>query len=200
MIIGSNSLSFGKINSSKFFVKKLVITNNTFFSLTCYGYVNFRDFLKDYFESKKENGVHRFSYRAFSKFSGYTSPNIMRMIVSGLRNLPEDRIDKLGNLLKLGRKESQFLRHLVYFNQSPSVEEKKKHYEKICIFKAYQEIRSADHLTYQYFSRWFYPVIREMAAMKDFKEDPRWIVRFLAGSITEEEATDALKTLFPTMK
>lgn len=161
-----------------------------------YAYVNFRDFLKDFIEFKKDTGIQqRFSYRAFSKYLGYTSPSIMRMIIKGIRNLPEDRIEKLGELLKLGRKESQFFKNMVYFNQSPSLEDKQKFFEKICIFKAYQEIRSIDHLTYQYFSKWFYPVIREMVQMADFKPDPRWIVRFLSNTITVEEADEGLQTL-----
>lgn len=159
-----------------------------------FAYTNYRQFLSDHFEEVKGKNPG-FSYRAFCRIAGFTSPNYIRMIVLGTRNLSPKAIAKVAKGLKLNKKQTAFFENLVHFNQSQTHEDKVKHYERLCFFKAYQDIKSLDHKGYLYFSRWYFPVIREMTQMEGFREDPRWIANNLCPAILEDEAREALKIL-----
>jgi len=159
-----------------------------------YAYNNYREYLKDYFdETQKKN--ERFSYRAFNRAVGFTSPNFLRMIVLGKRNLSPKAIKKLSVHFQFNKKQSSFFENLVLFNQSDTYDEKVLYYERIAFFKSYQEIKTLDFKSYQFFSKWYYPTIREMTLQDNFKENPHWIANHLCKTITEEEAKEALELL-----
>jgi len=159
--------------------------------INIFSYTNYRTFLQDVYLEKKEKGTS-FSYRSFSKFVGFSSPNYMRMVIKGDRNLSQEAILKLIKYLKLNKTQASFFKSLINFNQSTEPEDKKKHFEKICYFKGFQEIKKIDHKNYCYFSKWYYPAIREMTLLDNFREDPRWIADQLHPNITPEEAKEAL--------
>jgi uncharacterized protein (TIGR02147 family) len=159
-----------------------------------FAYTNYRKYLEDFYEEKKKT-TSSYSYRGFSKYAGFSSPNFTRMVVRGARNLADTGIVKLVKYLKLNKTEASFFKSLVYFNQSDKHEDRKKYFEKICYFKAFQEIKNIDHKNYIYFSKWYYPTIREMILLKSFKEDPTWIARNLSPSITSGEVKEAIKLL-----
>jgi uncharacterized protein (TIGR02147 family) len=163
-------------------------------TVNVFAYTNFREFLKDVYDDRREKN-ESFSLRAFTKLVGFSSPNYMRMITSGERNLTDAGIKKVSAYLKFKKNASNFFTSLVYFNQAKTNEEKRKYFEKICYFKAFCEIKRIDHQSYQYLSKWYYPAIRELTLLKGFKEDPRWIAAKLHPSITPQQVKDALVLL-----
>ncbi|MBX7148995.1 TIGR02147 family protein [bacterium] len=164
-------------------------------SINLYSYTSYREYLDHVFESMfKENP--RLSYRALCRMAGYSSPNFIRFVVLGKRDLTSDGISKIAKLLKLNKKQTDYFSNLVQYNQAESLEEKTRYFEKICHFKSYYEVKNIDHKAYLYFSRWYYPVIREMAYFAEFKDDPNWVAARLSPRITPAEASEALKTLF----
>jgi uncharacterized protein (TIGR02147 family) len=48
----------------------------------------------------------------------------------------------------------------------------------------------------QYFSEWYIPAVRELAARADFRAEPEWIADQLLPSISPPRARKALKVLF----
>lgn len=49
-----------------------------------YGYLDYRAFLADLYTAKKARG---FSYRSFSRRAGLSSPNYLKLVIDGQRNL-----------------------------------------------------------------------------------------------------------------
>src|SRR3954463_10305239 len=86
-----------------------------------FNYEDFRFFLKESFYYLKTTSA--FSYRKFNLEAGFTSPNYLKRVIDGDRNLSSSSIPKCAKALRLNQQENWFFENLVFFNQSKSVEE-----------------------------------------------------------------------------
>ena len=157
-------------------------------------YLDYRAFLQDSFEELKV--THKsFSHRAFARMAGFSSSNFPMLVMQGKRNLSTEGIHKVAKGLKLKKSESEFFEHLVRFEQAGSDSERNFYYSRIASNRRYVSARPLEKEQFDYYSKWYIPVIREMLLLKDFKEDPKWIAQRLSPNITEREAEQALKSL-----
>ena len=65
-----------------------------------FAYTNYRSFLKDLYDHKKKTTSY-FSYRYFSKKAGFSSHNVLKLIINGERNIAYDSIPKFSKALEL---------------------------------------------------------------------------------------------------
>ena len=80
-------------------------------------YKNYRNFLHDYYSYQKEI-VGNFSYQQFAKLACLKSPNYLKLIIDGKRNLTVSNIHQLSHAMKLELSEREFFETLVLFTQS----------------------------------------------------------------------------------
>jgi uncharacterized protein (TIGR02147 family) len=164
------------------------------FSKSIFEYDNYRNFLRDaYLYSKTIN--KNFSFRFFSKTAGFKSPNILKLVMDGDRNIAPGSIDKFVKAFKMSKDEAAFFKNLVHLNQAKTTVEKQSFAEEILKQKAFRKSQPLKESQYQFFSKWYYVVIREMVAMENFKEDYTWIARQLRPRITASEAKTAVEQL-----
>jgi uncharacterized protein (TIGR02147 family) len=157
-------------------------------------YSNYRTYLQDFYDFKKaEQPI--FSHRYFAQKAGLTSPNYLKLVMDGKRNLTKKSLVKFMAALGLKGKRAEFFENLVFFNQAESLPERNLYYANILRVRAKAGIRKMDEAQFQLFSDWRHIVVRELAAAKGFRPDARWIAKKLGGSITEKEAEDSLKLL-----
>jgi uncharacterized protein (TIGR02147 family) len=88
-------------------------------------YTDYRLFLRDFYNWKKESSRH-YSYRLFSIKAGLNSPSIYREVVAGMRNLTIQTISAFVKGLGFNERDGRFFENLVLFNQAKSEEAKKK--------------------------------------------------------------------------
>lgn len=157
-------------------------------------YLDYRKFLRDYYSAKKEEN-RPFSFRSFARDAGFTSPNYMKLIMDGERNLSEAGVRKFIKGLKLRKIEAEFFENLVYLNQAKTDEERNFYYQKLAAYKKYQEVKTVEHEQFEYFSKWYFVAVRELAHLKDFRADPKWIVAKLDKKISQKEAAEAIDLL-----
>ncbi|MGZ3686795.1 MAG: TIGR02147 family protein, partial [Bdellovibrionota bacterium] len=158
-------------------------------------YSDYRVFLKDWFsEEKKEREA--VSFRFFSRAAGFSSPNFLKLVMDGKRNLSTLSIEKFSRALKLTKEEADFFRTLVSLNQSRSPEERRSHAEQLLKSRPYQKLHPLKSAQFAYYSSWYVVAIRELVDTKNFNEDPHWIASRLKPSITVTEAKRALEILF----
>ncbi len=79
-------------------------------------YVDYRLFMKAFYESKKK-APGSFSYRRFSKLAENASPNFVKLVVDGQRNLTVLNIHKFALAMALSPIEHDFFVALVHFTQ-----------------------------------------------------------------------------------
>lgn len=159
-----------------------------------FDYTDFRAFLADYYATQKAQRPS-FSFRAFARRAGFASPNFLKLVIDGRRNIGDESIPRFIRALGLDREEGRFFTSLVGFGQSRTVEDRNQHFEKIAASRRFRAARKIDGALFEYLSHWYMPAIRELAARPDFHEDPKWISVQLLPPIRPADAKRALATL-----
>lgn len=160
-----------------------------------YSYTNYRKLLEDYYQQEKTRDPGKFSFRFVARRAGFSSPNFFHLVINGKRNLGHESLRRVARVMGLNKRETLFFESLVLFNQSTDPQEKNRAFEEVISFKEYRSSKKLLSEQYEYFSKWYCPVIREMVNLEDFREDPVWIARRLQPSISRVEAEEALERL-----
>ncbi len=162
--------------------------------VSVYDFLDYRAYLRAYYEAAKRTRPS-FSFRLFSKLAGLRSPNFLKLVIEGERNLGADSIARFAVALGLDAPDSEFFADLVAFGQAQTMGEKNRAFERIAASRRFRQARRIDGELFAYLSHWYHPAVRELAARADFREDPRWIAAELRPKITVAEAAEALKLL-----
>ena len=162
--------------------------------VSVYDFLDYRAYLRAYYEAAKR-ARPSFSFRFFSKLAGLKSPNFLKLVMDGERNLGADSVARFTAALGLAPREAEFFADLVAFNQAENMADKNRSFERIAASRRFRQARRIDGELFAYLSRWYNPAVRELAARTDFQEDPRWIAAQLVPRITPVEAADAMKLL-----
>ena len=162
--------------------------------LDIFTYRNFRDLLSDYYHTQKKQKAS-YSYKAFAEKAGLNSPNYLKLVMDGKRNLSHKNIKKFAKGLGLAERRAEFFENLVYFNQTKEEETRSLYQAKLRMLEAGPEAYLLNEEEKEVVTRWYYFVIREMAYLPDFKVDSAWIVKRLNKNITVDQAKEALKVL-----
>jgi uncharacterized protein (TIGR02147 family) len=159
-----------------------------------FAYLDFRAFLRDYYSSRKTSG-RGFSYRSFSRRAGLKSPNYLKLVIDGERNLSPDTAQRFAQACALKGDEARYFVDLVAFGQATTLAERNQHYARLTGFQRYRNAHKLDMAHAAYYSAWYMPAIRELAARCDFRAEPEWIAQQLVPVITASEAARAFETL-----
>jgi uncharacterized protein (TIGR02147 family) len=157
-------------------------------------YSNYRTYLLDFYEYKKIQQPS-FSHRFFAQKAGISSPNYLKLVMDGKRNLTKKTLVKFQAALGLKGKKAEFFENLVFFTQSSSLAERNLYYANILKVRAKSGLQKLAEAEFQLFSDWRHIVIRELVAVKGFRADPRWISKKMGAGVTEKDAEESLKLL-----
>lgn len=161
---------------------------------TIYHYTDYRRYLKDrYQEAKAKSPV--FSFRYFSQHAGFSSPNFLKLVMDGKRNLSPDSIHKFASVFKMSTREQRFFELLVSYNQAAEPRQRQHYYQQLLEFPGYRQIHQLEQEQYAYLSHWYYPAIVELVALPDFREDAQWICEKLQHKVSPKEVRDAIYSL-----
>lgn len=90
-------------------------------------YTDYRSYLNDYFEFRRfetRTQLRPFSYSDFSAAADIRSPNYLKLIISGERNLSPDMCKKFAKALKLDKNDLTEFEILVRYNQAADAQER----------------------------------------------------------------------------
>ncbi|WP_373048829.1 TIGR02147 family protein [Vulgatibacter sp.] len=163
-------------------------------SIDVFGYMNYRAYLHDFYREKKATG-RGFSFRVFSRLAGLGSPNYLKLVMDGDRNLTAQMAERFADACGLKGESAAFFCELVGFNQAKDTVERTERFGRLTTFRKYRAAHQLELAQAAYYSNWYLPAIRELAARKDFSDDPAWVARNLLPVITVAEATMALEKL-----
>lgn len=159
-----------------------------------YDYLDYRIFLGDFIAYKKSlNKIY--SYRFWARSCGFSSPNFIKLVVEGKRNLSHESIGKIADGFSLDHQARDFFENLVLMNQASNLKDKDRYYRKMLAVKEYSKIARLGRESYEYFSKWYCPAIREMIGFKGLKQTYDEIAESLAPSISAKEVEKALVLL-----
>ena len=161
-------------------------------------YLDYRGFLKDYYNAKKEANP-AFSLRVFSDKIGFKAKDFISRVMNGDKNLSSQSIPKVASGLRLGKHETEFFVALVKFNQAETTEERNGAFEemqavlKVVRFAEKQHLLG--HTQYMVYSHWRHLTIRSLIGMYGFDGDYEALARRVHPRITAEEAKASVKLL-----
>ncbi len=161
--------------------------------INIFDYSDYRLFLKDYYTFRKKRNRH-FSYRYFAQKTG-VSPSVLKDIISGRRNLTLPVMQKYASAMGLSSRETGYFEVLVRFVNSRKSIEKNEYFTEMIRLRGRAGIKFLGEDHYDFFSKWYHSVIRELVTLPDFRENPEWIAKRLKPSITPVQVKKSLELL-----
>jgi uncharacterized protein (TIGR02147 family) len=157
-------------------------------------YDDFRVFLRDYYEERKKRFPH-FSHRYFCGKAGLKSPSHFSEIVDGQRKLTSKVLDAFIKGLELSENDARYFTILVNFNQSKNSAEKQQLLLQMRGMKrkVKQALVSTDY--YEYYSKWYNIVIRELACLLPWNDDYELLAKSVVPAIRKNEARESVSFL-----
>lgn len=162
--------------------------------LYIYSYMDFRLFVNDRLdELKAENS--KFSRRYFCSKLGLASTNYLKLIIDGRRNLSDKLLVRMAQVLGLDEEESAFFVDLVAYGQAKNTEAKMLALENLRKNKRFIKVHqlALDH--FDYFADPVTLTMRELVALRDFREDTDWIGQRLPVKASPGHIREALDKL-----
>lgn len=157
-------------------------------------YTDYRQFLKDFYEDRKSR-PRGFSYRQFCQKAGLTSPSLLKEVMDGKRNLTESTIAQFSQGLGLTEGDAAFFAALVRFNQSVDPGLKQQCLEQMRWLRRQITTAVVPMDRYDYYSKWYLPVLRELAPLRDWNDDWPALARRVRPRIRAKEAREGIELL-----
>jgi uncharacterized protein (TIGR02147 family) len=163
--------------------------------LSIFEYLDYRAFLGEYCRrAKEENPL--FSNRHFAAKAGLPVSNasLLSKVIAGKRNLTLDLRFKFGKAMGLIGEEFRYFDLLVQFNQATRMEAKNHFYSELAKYRGSRaKIIKSDE--YQYYSKWYFSVIRAFFGYNQKEKNPQTIARLLYPPVSPKEVEEAIKIL-----
>jgi len=159
-----------------------------------FDYLDYRAFLRDYYRDQKANG-RAFSFRAFAQRAGIRSFNFLQLVMKGQRDLSAQMALHFAKGCGLKGHQAEYFCEIVAFGQAKTSEERNRAYERLARFRQFRTAHKLEPAQAAYHGKWFIPAIRELVALPDFVEDPKWIASSLRPAISPAQAKEALSVL-----
>jgi uncharacterized protein (TIGR02147 family) len=156
-----------------------------------YDYLNYRDFLQDFFKEQKKKGITQLTVL---KKMGISSTGFLSNIIAGRNNLTQAQIHDLASIIKLSKHEAAYFEALVLFNQAKRIKEKNQYCDRLSALRKTKVTDiGKDQLTL--FSRWYYVIIREMLNFLPYKGDAKELARLIDPAVKPQEVEKAIEVL-----
>lgn len=110
-------------------------------------YTDFRKYLSDFYKYKVDEYSNRrggYNYKVFSAAADIRSPNYLKLVIDGDRNITEKTIHKFAKALNLNKIDSQEFELLVMYGQALDPLERNRHLKKLSEFRMKSRLRSGE--------------------------------------------------------
>lgn len=163
-------------------------------------YMNYRQFLADFYQFKRKaskGSLRAYNYAVFSAAANIKSPNYLKMIIEGKRNLSEDMIGKFGKALGFMKDQTDEFRLLVQFTQATDPAERNMYLKKLSEHRVAGKLKSGeiDRKTWEKVPNWVAWIIYAMVDQEGVSFDTAALKTLLRGKASEDEIETALGTL-----
>jgi len=157
-------------------------------------YDDYRKFLKDYFEEQKK--IRKvFTQRFFAQKAGFNSHSFCPLVIKGKRKLTAESKEKIICAIPLKADAAEYFRILVKYNHAATAEEKQEYFNRLNVLREKTKFSRLDKIAYPFFDKWYYPVVRAVAAYSDWGGDFRKLAKMVLPPISVEQARAAVEAL-----
>ena len=157
-----------------------------------FDYLDYREFLKDYYTKAKENKPF-FSYRFIGNRVGMDSSYVIKVFQGNLHVSPR-KINKFIELLQLGEPEAEFFEALVHFGRAKTERQRKIYFDKLFSISSVKAQQFEPH-QYEFFQKWYYSTIWAIINCVPFNGDFHALAAKCMPSITVWDAKRSIRLL-----
>jgi len=157
-------------------------------------FTDYRQFLRDYYEERKQHS-RSFSYRQFCLKAGIRSPSLFLEVVEGRRNLTDTSVAQFAKGLGLDAKDSHYFSTLVKYNQARDSRSKQKWFDELRGLRSNLQIELVPFDRHEYYARWYFPVLRELACITDWNGDHAALGRLVRPTLGARQVRDGIDLL-----
>lgn len=157
-------------------------------------FTDYRAYLRAMIAWSKE---HRrgFSYRSFAKKAGFSSPSFLKLVADGQRRLSPESVERVAQGLGLERREVEAFEALVEMGQAESDSRRNRAYARIAKMAQRDPVKKLEVDQYEAYSRWQTMVVRELAQLPDFDEDPERLAKRMRFKTKPDEIRRGIDNL-----
>ncbi len=157
-------------------------------------YLSYREYLKDMLDWRK-NTTETFTYKQFCSKANLKSISTLTTAIDGTRNLTPKGSIKLAKGFDLSTTEGNFLLLLINIDQATSAEEKSHYFKQIFKSQNFKRVNKSLVDSFNLYSEWYYPVIRQMVILGDRKWTAERISDYLVPRVDKAKTRIALEAL-----
>ncbi|MBS1983275.1 MAG: TIGR02147 family protein [Bdellovibrionales bacterium] len=121
-----------------------------------YSYRDYRVFLRDFYVEQKSMRKG-YTYNSFSKTAGIRSPNYLKLVIDGQRNLTTVNIQQFARALSLLGDELEYFESLVLYNQAQLSQEKRFYKRRMNLLKSSKSPNLVHSAPSELLKHWAYP-------------------------------------------
>jgi uncharacterized protein (TIGR02147 family) len=157
-------------------------------------YTDYRQFLQDYYDDQKKKKP-AFSHRYFARLAGINTSAYLKLVIDGKRNLSPPTVQKFVKAIKFNKKEAEYFDNLVFFNQAKTDKTKDTYFQRLMMLKPKVKLKGLKQDQYEYYTREYYVIIRELVSLPSFVEDTEWIANTINLPLNAKQVERAIDVL-----
>lgn len=162
-------------------------------------YLDYRLYLKDFYEYQRatQKGLRPYSYSVFSAAANIKSPNYLKLIIDGKRNLSADMTKKFAKALRLNRVEAEEFRYMVLYGQEADPLRRNQILRDLAEIRVDQKIRSGEisRENWERVPSWVGWVLYAMTDQEGVDFNIEKLTGLLKGKANADEVRNALEKL-----
>lgn len=164
-------------------------------------YTDFRQFLRDFYDYKThlhKNSFSSYSYKTFSAAADIRSPNYLKLIIDGERNLSPATARKFAKAMGLDKEGSDEFLLLVAYGQALDPLERNRHLKTLSEFRMKRRIKSGEIKSEKNSNtpRWVSWVLHALADQKNADFSIEGLRDLLSGKVSSDDIRRSLQQLF----
>jgi uncharacterized protein (TIGR02147 family) len=159
-----------------------------------FDYIDYRKYLHDYYTHMKSTTSY-FSHRYFAQKAEIRSPNFLKNVMEGKKNLTKESVLKFANALGLRKKEVEYFENMVFFDQSKTSDKKQYYYDRMKLFSKSVVRATIEEEQIAYFSKWYHCLVRELVVIRDYHDNWMKLGSDLRPRITPAQARKSVELL-----
>lgn len=157
-----------------------------------YTYLDYRDYLRDYYEHKKEQ-TSFFSYRMMGQGVGLDASYLVRLFQKRC-HISKRSIPAICRFCHLEEREQEFFETLVYFTKARTEKETKLFFEQLLKIRETQSEKVSPH-QYRYYEKWYHSIIRAVVDFMPVEGNYAALGKTLDPPISAAEAKRSVRLL-----
>jgi uncharacterized protein (TIGR02147 family) len=163
-------------------------------------YTDFRAYLRDVYDYRRaleSTALRPYSYSHFSAAADIKSPNYLKLIIEGRRNLSEDMMNRFAKALRLQKAEIEEFRALVRYCQATDPMERNSFLRELSELRARRDLSAGliDASSWEKVPSWIGWVLYSLSDQKDVIFEPSELHKLFRAKASVEEIRQSLEKL-----